>query len=195
MNAARSAGRPAKGSSSISKADILAHALTLLDKAGERGLTMRSLAKNMSVTPMALYHHVGNRDELIAALVELVFGKIQNTLDEGAEPLDRIEALLLAYCEKAFVHPELLLCVFRNVEAFEGTLSTVTGQLRTDLERSGLTSEEVSNWTGLLVDYTHGFAVSEASGKSSDRAGLAPSYKDNLKLLIAFLRSQQEKLT
>lgn len=193
MTAAKKAGRPAKGSSSVSKSDILENALSLLDETGERGLTMRSLAKKMSVTPMALYHHVGNRDELIAALVENVFGNIQGALDANAKPLARIEALLLAYCEKASAHPELLLCVFRDAHAFEGTLNALTDQLRGDLAMSGLSTDEVSTWTGLLVDYTHGFAVSEASGAPSDRTRPAPSYLHNLKLLLSLLRSHLEK--
>jgi AcrR family transcriptional regulator len=37
---------------------------------------MRTLAEMLEVTPMALYRHVANKDDLIDAMVDVVFGEI-----------------------------------------------------------------------------------------------------------------------
>jgi AcrR family transcriptional regulator len=39
-------------------------------------LTMRTLAEMLEVAPMALYRHVANKDDLIDAMVDVVFGEI-----------------------------------------------------------------------------------------------------------------------
>lgn len=51
---------------------VLATALELADRDGIAGLTMRRLAAELGVEAMTLYHHVGNKDALVATLVERV---------------------------------------------------------------------------------------------------------------------------
>ena len=43
---------------------------------GLEALTMRTLAEELEVAPMALYRHVANKDDLIDAMVDVVFGEI-----------------------------------------------------------------------------------------------------------------------
>ena len=43
---------------------------------GLEALTMRTLAEMLEVAPMALYRHVANKDDLIDAMVDIVFGEI-----------------------------------------------------------------------------------------------------------------------
>ncbi len=51
---------------------VLDTALALADREGIAGLTMRRLAAELGVEAMTLYHHVGNKESLVAALVERV---------------------------------------------------------------------------------------------------------------------------
>ncbi len=55
---------------------VLARALDLADRGGLEGLTMRSLAAELGVVPMALYKHVANKDQLLGGLVDLVFEEV-----------------------------------------------------------------------------------------------------------------------
>ena len=43
---------------------------------GLEALTMRQLAEMLDVAPMALYRHVANKDDLIDAMIDVVFGEI-----------------------------------------------------------------------------------------------------------------------
>jgi AcrR family transcriptional regulator len=60
----------------LSRERVLQAAIAHADRAGLEGLTMRSLAEMLEVAPMALYRHVTNKDDLIDAMVDVVFGEI-----------------------------------------------------------------------------------------------------------------------
>ncbi|MER5294811.1 TetR/AcrR family transcriptional regulator [Streptomyces pharetrae] len=59
-------GRPPR----LSRDAILTAAQRILDEEGAECLSMRRLAKELSSTPMALYHHVQDKDELLMLLLE-----------------------------------------------------------------------------------------------------------------------------
>ncbi|WP_141807372.1 TetR/AcrR family transcriptional regulator [Nocardia bhagyanarayanae] len=61
----RRTGRPAR----ISRAEIVAAAHKVLDAEGVEKLTMRRLATELGCTPMALYHHVRDKDDLLRMLL------------------------------------------------------------------------------------------------------------------------------
>jgi AcrR family transcriptional regulator len=55
---------------------ILRAAIANADGGGLETLTMRKLADELGVAPMALYRHVENKDDLIDGIVDIVFGEI-----------------------------------------------------------------------------------------------------------------------
>ena len=55
---------------------IMRGALAVADAGGLAALTIRSLAKELDVKPMAVYHYVANKDEILDGLVDLVFAEI-----------------------------------------------------------------------------------------------------------------------
>ena len=50
--------------------------LSLADREGLDGLSMRALASRLGVVPMALYKHVANKDELLDAMVDRVWSEV-----------------------------------------------------------------------------------------------------------------------
>jgi AcrR family transcriptional regulator len=58
----------------VSRDRALRAAVALADEAGLESLTMRSLAQELGVVPMALYKHVANKDDLIDGMVESIIG-------------------------------------------------------------------------------------------------------------------------
>jgi len=55
---------------------VLRAAVVLADRSGIESLSMRSLAQQLGVVPMALYKHVANKEELLDGMVEVVVGEI-----------------------------------------------------------------------------------------------------------------------
>jgi AcrR family transcriptional regulator len=60
----------------LSKERVLGAAVALADAQGVEGLSMRKLAQELGVVPMALYKHVANKDELLDSMVDVVVGEI-----------------------------------------------------------------------------------------------------------------------
>ena len=85
----------------LSRDRVLRAAVALADKAGIESLSMRKLAQELGVVPMALYKHVANKDELLDGIVDVVVGEIRspgprNRLEErgpAADPLGAASAL------------------------------------------------------------------------------------------------------
>ena len=60
----------------LNRARVLRAAVDLADRIGLEPLSMRRLAQELDVVPMALYKHVANKDELIDGMVDVVIGEI-----------------------------------------------------------------------------------------------------------------------
>jgi AcrR family transcriptional regulator len=60
----------------LSRERVLQAAIAHADAGGLEALTMRQLAEILDVAPMALYRHVANKDDLIDAMIDVVFGEI-----------------------------------------------------------------------------------------------------------------------
>src|SRR3954454_24712167 len=88
----RRPGRPAVGRSTPLDLDvILETALRMVQEQGRDALSMRKLAKELGVTPMALYHHIPDKPALMNALVERVWHKIFSAMPNfGDDPIEII---------------------------------------------------------------------------------------------------------
>jgi AcrR family transcriptional regulator len=60
----------------LSKERVLRAAVAVADRAGVEGLSMRKVAQELDVVPMALYRHVSSKDEMLDGMLELVVGEI-----------------------------------------------------------------------------------------------------------------------
>lgn len=71
---ARSTGATRKP---LSRKRVLRAAMAHADKLGLSELSMRKLAEVLWVAPMALYRHIANKDDLIDAMIDVVFTEIE----------------------------------------------------------------------------------------------------------------------
>ena len=56
---------------------VLRAGVELADQVGIDGFTMRTLAEELGVVPMALYKHVANKQELLEGMVDLVWSEVE----------------------------------------------------------------------------------------------------------------------
>jgi AcrR family transcriptional regulator len=61
----------------LSTARVLQAAVALADDAGLEAFSMRGLAQELGVVPMALYKHVANKEDLLDGMVDIVFSEIE----------------------------------------------------------------------------------------------------------------------
>jgi AcrR family transcriptional regulator len=67
---------PADRRTPLTRDRVLQAALALADEHGIDALTMRRLGEELGVGPMALYRHAANKDDIIDAIVDLVFAEV-----------------------------------------------------------------------------------------------------------------------
>ena len=68
-------GRP-DARRALSRERILRAAVALADRDGVDSLSMRKLAQELGVVPMALYKHVANKEEMLDGMLDVVVGEI-----------------------------------------------------------------------------------------------------------------------
>jgi AcrR family transcriptional regulator len=71
------AGRATRPRARLTKEEVFRAAVALADRGGLESLTMRKLAEELGVGVMSLYYYVPNKDELITAMVDIVFNEIE----------------------------------------------------------------------------------------------------------------------
>jgi AcrR family transcriptional regulator len=67
----------------LTKERILRAAVALADEGGVESLSMRRIAQEVDVVPMALYKHVANKDEMLDGMVDVVVGEIDPPLADA----------------------------------------------------------------------------------------------------------------
>lgn len=169
----RRPGRPA-GGLALTRERILAVALRLIDRHGLAALTMRRLAAELGVDPMAIYHHLPGKDALIAGLVRQVRAELRLP-PAGATWQERVRAFARAQRALFLAHPQLLLPLVTDPEAAAAGALEVSEELFAALATAGLPPHTIVRAADLVVDYVHGFALAERTrplGQPSDRQEL-----------------------
>ncbi|MBF6192873.1 TetR/AcrR family transcriptional regulator C-terminal domain-containing protein [Nocardia beijingensis] len=93
-------GRPAR----ISRTEILAAANSVIEAEGVAKLTMRRLAAELGCTPMALYHHVRDKEDLLRLLLNEYADQVVWP-DLPEEPRDRVRVAARAMRDALAARP------------------------------------------------------------------------------------------
>ena len=179
----RPRGRPSQGKG-VARDDILGAALTLLDEGGGQGLTMRALATRLGVTPMSLYHHVGDQAGLLRALSDRVYAEVLDGADAlAADHRAQIRALLTRYHQAVGRHPQLTLAIFATPQALAGVTRQITDRL--GLLLAEITSEPML-WRDILIDHAHGsgLALVSVRGAQMQAQAMQQQYQQALDRLL-----------
>src|SRR5512133_1513269 len=88
----------------LSRQRVLGAAVALADAGGVEALSMRKLAQQLGVVPMALYKHVANKDELLDGMVDVVVGEIDPPLS-GTDWKTAIRRRVLSARSALLRHP------------------------------------------------------------------------------------------
>jgi TetR/AcrR family transcriptional regulator, tetracycline repressor protein len=96
---------PAAERPRLSKAAVVERGLALADAEGLEAVTIRRLAADLGVTPMALYWHFRSKDELLDGLAERVWGEIDVDVDPDADWSAQLRGLLESLIRVLRTHP------------------------------------------------------------------------------------------
>jgi AcrR family transcriptional regulator len=143
----------------LNRERVLLGALAVADTGGLGALTIRSLAQELGVKPMSVYHYVANKDEIIDGIVDLVFSEVALPVIGGDW---RSEMHRRASSERLVLgrHPWSIALLQSRLHPGPSTLThhdAVIGTLR----RAGFSIELTAHAFALIDAYVYGFALSE----------------------------------
>jgi AcrR family transcriptional regulator len=88
----------------LSRQRVLQAAVALADQGGVESLSMRNLAHELAVVPMALYKHVASKDELLDGMIDVVVSEIDPPVG-GADWKTAIRERILSARRALLRHP------------------------------------------------------------------------------------------
>ncbi|WP_219944293.1 TetR/AcrR family transcriptional regulator [Iamia sp. SCSIO 61187] len=174
----------------LTLARIDATALALVDEGGIAALSMRRLGTALGVDPMAIYHHVPNKQALFHRLVRAVFADMP-VPDPTGPWADRVRGWALAYRDVVAAHPALVLTIVVDQEAVAIATSAATEELHRALAAAGLPPEDVELCADVVVDHVNGAVLACAPGPGGDPPDaalarhLADAYAAGLEVVLA----------
>ena len=98
-------GHPDVQRARLSKAAVVGRAIALADAEGLDALTIRRLAQELGVTPMALYWHFRNKEELLTGLTDQFWSELDTDVNEEAPWADQLRAMLESLVGVLRAHP------------------------------------------------------------------------------------------
>jgi AcrR family transcriptional regulator len=145
----------------LSRERVLRGAVAVADAAGIGALTMRSLATELGVKPMSLYHYVAGKDEILDGIVDLVFSEIELPAADGdwrSQMRRRATSARLALRR----HPWAIGLMESRANPGPATLRHHDATLGT-LRTAGFSVAMTAHAYALLDSYIYGFALQEAA--------------------------------
>jgi AcrR family transcriptional regulator len=173
------------GGVGLTRQMVLEAALRLVDEHGVDALTMRRLADELGVTPMALYNHVEGKAGLLTGVVELVAGGIRPA------PAGRPWPERVGHCARELrgaylAHPQVAALVQSATHASPALLRHMEEVLAA-LDDAGLGARAAARaWTGLVALVT-GHVAYELGGHLSDprAASALPEAVPHVRAVVA----------
>ncbi len=167
----------------LSREAVIGRAVAIADAEGLDAVTIRRVAQEFGVTPMALYWHVRNKDELLAAMGDCLFAGVETEVDETAPWPDRLRALLESLLAAMRRHPALLPMAFARVlqcDDGRAAAESVLGILR----EAGFSVREAAN----IAAHTLRTAIGLVQDEPGTENGVPdPDLAENLRIKRAAL--------
>src|SRR6478735_4881500 len=154
-----------RGDGEVSRSVILQSALSLVDRAGVEGLSMRRLSDEVRRDPTVIYRHVPNKAAVLDGVAEMVLGQLRV---DTADPdwTDQLRAVAHDFRRLALEHPNVVpLLVTRPLATPLGRRPL--GMLRpledvlALLTTAGFSGADALHIYRVLFGYLHGHILTE----------------------------------
>jgi TetR/AcrR family tetracycline transcriptional repressor len=165
----------------LTRQRVVEEALAVIAHDGAQALTMRGLAARLGVVPGALYHHVGNKQQLQDLVLDGVLAEVDVHLD-----LDPA----LGWTGQLKVLAHRLRRVLEDHPGVAGILKTrdplgphslaLAEAFLGPLQAAGFADRQAGLAFFLLVDYTVGFAVSSPATSENEQRVRDPATRGQL---------------
>lgn len=191
-------GRRERGD--LSREEVIATALRLVDTGGLGACTIRALADELAVTPMAIYWHVSGKEQLFDAVLDAVLSEISLT-DLPGDPYEALATGARRYRAAFARHPHVAPLLAARPTPEGPTAVAIMNATLALLAATGLRGSERTCAYLLLAQFVMGAVVTEHSGRPFDAIrdalgdgpvpGAEARFEFGLSCVLAGLRARQ----
>ncbi|MEV0612742.1 TetR/AcrR family transcriptional regulator C-terminal domain-containing protein [Nonomuraea sp. NPDC050404] len=163
--------RQVASDAALSKQRVVIEAVRLADREGVDGLSMRRLAGALGAGAMSLYYYVANKEELLDAMIDVVFGEIELPPEE-TDWQSAMRRRAVSARQVLARHPWAIGLMESRTSPGPANLrhrEAVTACLR----KAGFPVLMTTHANWLLDSYVYGFALQEAGLPFNTADGLA----------------------
>jgi AcrR family transcriptional regulator len=145
-----------EGRARLSKATVTDRALKLADADGLEALTIRKLAQDLGVTPMALYWHFRSKEDLLEGVAEQIWSEIDVPVDPSVPWPVQLQRGLESLIGVLRAHPAAPQLLLEHEKRNEAALRATEAALEI-LRSAGFDPQYASEiarstlWTGIML--------------------------------------------
>lgn len=140
---------------------VLDAALSIVEQDGVDGLSMRALAAKLGVAVTAIYWHVGNKEQVLDALVDRMGAEVGRIRTTGHTPAERVLSTARSLLRSIDAHRSLV-----GIAHGRGRLGVVFAPARRALAETfagaGLRGARLADATEAVVQVVAAFSLTEA---------------------------------
>lgn len=148
------------GQDRLTREVILDRAIDIVDEEGLDAVAIRRLARDLGVTPMALYWHFEDKEHLLDGLADRLLSQIDLSVDDTAAWPQQLGAVLTSLCTAAREHPAAAVLVGTRGNASDAAL-TATEVVLDILRRAGFAPTEATHIMRQAVRTTTALVAAE----------------------------------
>ena len=163
----------------LTRQRIVTQALAVIAHDGVQALTMRNLAARLGVVPGALYHHVGNKQQLQDLLLDGVLAEVDFHTDPSLAWTQQLKILAHRLRQVLEAHPGVA-AILKTRDPLGPHSLALAEALLAPLQAAGFADRQAGLAFSLLVDYTVGFAVSATPTAVNEQRVRDPAIRTQL---------------
>jgi AcrR family transcriptional regulator len=145
----------------LSKELIVKAAAEILDGGGEAALTFRTLTARLATGYGAIYHHVANKSDLLAAATDDVIARVMAGVVVDADPREALRGVALGLFDAIDAHPWVGAQLSR--EPWRPALLEIYESIGRLLDALDVPEQALFDAAGALVNYVLGVAGQNAA--------------------------------
>jgi AcrR family transcriptional regulator len=159
---ATKAKRAERRTDALSKERIIQTAIEILDTGGENALTFRALSARLATGAGAIYWHVTNKNDLLAAATGDIIARVMTGTASDAEPREAIRTMALGVFDAIDAHPWVGTQLSR--EPWQTAVMQILESAGQQLQALGVPARAQFDCASALVNYVLGLAGQYAAG-------------------------------
>ncbi len=181
--------RAERRADALSKERIVEAAIDILDSEGENALTFRALAARLATGSGAIYWHIADKNDLLAAAADTVIARVMTDVVGDAEPREAIRAIAVVVFDAIDAHPWVGAQLARK--PWQAAMLRIWEGVGGQLHAFGVAEDAQFNSSSALVSFILGLAAQYAAVMQ-----LAPRERDRSAFLetIASRWAQYDKV-